>query len=343
VFAQFADSPGVTVNLGGAALIHRPAVVYPDAARLNGVAGTVSVQVTLDPAGNVADAHVISGPEELRRGVLASVLQWHFARSEAGRTRQIDIGFQPPPAPADQGAPRPEPLIVMAPQPAPEPSPATREIAQIRAQMSALLQQNQQGTPGGALVQGTPSQALMDEVNALNARMKSLQRIGGFQTTGISDAAARELIAGLPVHEGDPPSQENINRIVAAVKQYDEHLSASFNGSGDVVTVQIFAPGASTPQTIKVGGNVQAANLVNKVVPVYPPAAKAAGIQGPVVMDVIIGRDGYVREIRVTSGDPALTQAAVDAVKQWIYKPTMLNGSPVEVQTMVTVNFALAQ
>ncbi len=334
LLAQFGDGPGVAVNLGGVALVHRPPVTYPDPARSNGVAGTIFVEVTLDAAGNVADARVISGPEQLRRNVLTSVLQWHFARGEGGRARQISIVFQPPVAQPDQANSRPEPIVLMTPQAAPELSPAAREIAQIREQMSAILQQNRQGPV---------SPSVSEEVNILNARIRTLQRVGGFQTAGISDAAARELIASLPVHEGDSPTQENISRTLAAVKQYDEHLTVNFTGSGDALTVQILAPGASTLQTIKVGGNVQSANLVNKVTPVYPPAAKAAGIQGPVMMNVIIAKEGNIREIRVTSGDPMLTQAAIDAVKQWTYRPTMLNGNPVEVETTVQVNFALNQ
>jgi TonB family protein len=149
------------------------------------------------------------------------------------------------------------------------------------------------------------------------------------------------LIASLSIREGDSASQENVTKLQAAVKQFDEHLTANVSGSGDLVTVQISAPGGAAPATIRVGGNVQTANLVNKVAPVYSAAAKAAGIQGKVQMDVIIAPEGYVREIKVTSGDPMLAQAALDAVKQWTYKPTLLNGSPVEVDTTVEVNFTL--
>jgi protein TonB len=83
--------------------------------------------------------------------------------------------------------------------------------------------------------------------------------------------------------------------------------------------------------------------IVSKVAPVYPPDAKAARIQGSVVLGVIIGKDGTVQSERLISGHPMLAQSAIDAVKQWKYPPYLLNGNPVEVDTQVTVNFVLSQ
>jgi protein TonB len=76
---------------------------------------------------------------------------------------------------------------------------------------------------------------------------------------------------------------------------------------------------------------------------VYPPLARTARVSGIVVLEAVIGKDGSVSEIHVVSGHPLLQQAAVDAVKQWKYKPTMLNDEPVEVQTTITVTFNLGQ
>ena len=95
------------------------------------------------------------------------------------------------------------------------------------------------------------------------------------------------------------------------------------------------------PQRVRVGGNVQQANLIRQVKPPYPPLAKQARIQGAVVLEAVISKQGGVENLRVISGHPLLIQAALDAVKQWKYKPTLLNGEPVEVVTTVTVNFNL--
>lgn len=101
-----------------------------------------------------------------------------------------------------------------------------------------------------------------------------------------------------------------------------------------------FAHGTGT-QVIRVGGNVQAANVIRKITPAYPAEAKGNHIQGVVRLGVRIDKDGHVSDVTVLSGDPALTYAAVEAVKQWLYRPTLLNGLPVEVLTEVNVNFTL--
>lgn len=99
------------------------------------------------------------------------------------------------------------------------------------------------------------------------------------------------------------------------------------------------APGVTTPQRIRVSQGVMAGLLVTKVQPVYPPLARNARIQGTVVLQAMIGKDGSVQNLRVISGHPMLAPAAVDAVKQWRYKPYYLNGEPVEVESVITVNF----
>ncbi len=93
------------------------------------------------------------------------------------------------------------------------------------------------------------------------------------------------------------------------------------------------------PLRISDGG--QAANLIYQVKPPYPTLAKITHTQGVVVLEAVIKRDGSIESVRVVSGHPLLTQAALDAVKQWKYRPTLLNGEPIEVITTVTVTFTL--
>jgi protein TonB len=101
-------------------------------------------------------------------------------------------------------------------------------------------------------------------------------------------------------------------------------------------------PPSTTPQRIRVGGNVEAASLINKVSPDYPPIAKTAHVSGTVMLHAIIGKDGGIRELQYVSGPPLLMKSAMDAVKEWRYKPTMLNGEAVEVDTTIDVIFSLA-
>jgi len=98
-----------------------------------------------------------------------------------------------------------------------------------------------------------------------------------------------------------------------------------------------------TVQRIRVGGQVQQANLIRQPKPVYPPLAKQARIQGVVRFNAIIGKDGTIQNLTLISGHPLLVPSAQEAVKQWLYKPTLLNGEPVEVATVIDVNFTLSQ
>ena len=100
-------------------------------------------------------------------------------------------------------------------------------------------------------------------------------------------------------------------------------------------------PAPKEVQRIRTGGDVQAAKLVNRVIPVYPPLAKQARISGTVKLMGIIARDGKIINLQVLSGHPLLVPSAVEAVRQWVYAPTLLNGEPVEVVAPIDVNFTL--
>lgn len=95
-------------------------------------------------------------------------------------------------------------------------------------------------------------------------------------------------------------------------------------------------------QRIRVSSGVTQGLVVHRVEPVYPPIAKTARVQGTVILAAVIGKDGSIENLHVVSGHPLLTGAAMEAVKQWKYRPYILNGEPVEVDTQVEVHFTLA-
>jgi protein TonB len=101
------------------------------------------------------------------------------------------------------------------------------------------------------------------------------------------------------------------------------------------------APAPSGP--LRVGGDVQMAKLLKKVLPEYPSLAKTARVSGAVRLLGVIAKDGTIQNLEVISGHPLLARAALDAVKQWVYQPTLLNGEPVEVIAPIDVNFILGQ
>jgi len=101
-------------------------------------------------------------------------------------------------------------------------------------------------------------------------------------------------------------------------------------------------PKIATPQRIRVSSGVQSGLLIRKVNPTYPPLARQARIQGVVILQAQISKDGNIENLQLISGHPMLAPAAIEAVKQWKYKPYLLNGEPVEVETQVQVNFTLS-
>ena len=290
-----ADSPGVTVDLNGATLLHRAPVVYPEGVRTRGVGGAVLVQVKIDGSGNVTDAQVLSGPEELRSAALQSVLGWHFASDSAGSTRQITIGFQAPAGGARAATP---------------------------------------ATPAGPAGGHAPDRT-----------------IEWIRITGLSDEARADLSSHLPV-AGQTLSAEGLQQLRQTVRSFDEHLAVTEMPAGSNVRILIHLPPTgpvtpaaegTAPARIRVGGNVQQVKLISQPKPMYPPEAKQARIQGVVKLEAIIAKDGTVANLNVISGHPLLVPAALMAVRQWVYQPTLLNGEPIEVVSEIDVNFTLSQ
>ncbi|MGA2144731.1 MAG: M56 family metallopeptidase [Bryobacteraceae bacterium] len=307
------DGPGVTVDTGGADLLHRGGIVYPADAQAKGIEGTVVVRVTVDSNGEVSDASVLSGPDELRRTVQQSVLSWHFTSASANSKRQVSVTFGPPMA-------HNEPVT--------EPRPATGSV--IRSGVFA------------ASIPAPPSTASPSPGSHV---------IESIQISGLSEEAKAELLASLPVKVGDD-FVGLAPKIFQAVHEFDKHLTVTLlpTQSGNaqlMISVPMAATGmesaAGTASKIRVGGNVQATNLISQSRPLYPPAAKEARIQGVVQLEATIGPDGHIQDLKVISGHPLLVQAALEAVKDWVYRPTLLNGNPVTVVTMIDVNFTLSQ
>jgi TonB family protein len=127
----------------------------------------------------------------------------------------------------------------------------------------------------------------------------------------------------------DPSSHKMTDRVAAQTEQIAEQISANGITNADLA-------GA-----VRVSPSTMEANLVESRVPAYPETAKIAGVEGPVVMQAIISRDGFVRRVHVIEGDSRLRSAATEAVSKWRYRPYLLSGQPVEVATTITVDFNL--
>ena len=330
------DGAGISIELNGAQLLHRTPVRYPIEAAAKGVQGTVEAEVRLDANGMVMDASILSGPDELRKAVLEPVLNWHFAKDSAGARRTVTVSFQLP-APAQAQAASHE-----------MPPPFRAELAAQGAEATI------------AALTGSGQVGAASAIAGMNS-----SHIVKIDVRGLSGQARSDLLAALPVRVGDACSYEMVARITAAARAFDQHLRVSWqthNGettliiatpdtpavSGAPGTVTLSQSGASpvpmegAPQRVQIGGNVQASLLIYGPKPAYPALARQAHISGVVHLHAFIGKDGAVQSLTVIPpAHPLLAPAAVEAVRQWRYKPTILNGQPVEVETTIDVSFFL--
>ena len=110
---------------------------------------------------------------------------------------------------------------------------------------------------------------------------------------------------------------------------------------GIIGSTPVAVPKVAAPTRVRVSAGVQQGNLISQIKPLYPAIAKAARIQGTVILQAEISKQGTIENLHVLSGHPMLVQSALDAVKQWRYKPYLLNGEPTPVETTITVNFNL--
>jgi protein TonB len=145
------------------------------------------------------------------------------------------------------------------------------------------------------------------------------------------------------IHEDVPPPPIPLSREGVPYGTGDRWSLNSVIGSTftDSAAALPPPPPHPTPRPIR-PSSVMEANLVHRVQPAYPPLARAARIQGPVVLQAVISKSGTIEKLQVLNGHPMLVRAAIDAVQQWRYRPYLLNGEAVEVETQITVNFILS-
>jgi TonB family protein len=204
------------------------------------------------------------------------------------------------------------------PDPGPLP-PAQRES--LKAQYSALLDEGVANLKQALLIDPNYSDAMA----YLNLLIRERADLRDTKTEYAADVATAD---------------EWVQKALAAKKsQTVSGLAPPPPPSPPPPTAQTGAP--ASPTRIRVSGAVQQLNLITKVDPVYPPLAMQARISGQVRFTVIIGKDGHVLNAQLVSGHPLLVATARDAVKQYVYRPTLLNGNPEEVITQVDVNFSL--
>jgi periplasmic protein TonB len=149
------------------------------------------------------------------------------------------------------------------------------------------------------------------------------------------------------IHEEEaPPPMPATGGVVGGVPggmpggQVGGVIGSIVNSASNLAAVPKFVP--VTPQRVRISQGVTKGLLIHKQEPTYPPLARAARVQGEVVLSAVIDINGQITNLQLVSGHPMLVPSAIDAVKQWRYKPYLLNGQPVEVETTITVIFTLS-
>jgi protein TonB len=315
-----ADGAGVVVE-PGAKIQHRSPVFFPSGA----ASGTVIVESTVNSKGEVTDARVVSGPEELRGAALSSVLTWHFS-TDGGLppTVQSTIRFETAPRAATAAA-APMPRVTY---------PSLKAIT-----TSGLSDDLAERVRGLNLPVHVGDPFTTDDFARVKAAVKEVDEhlITILRTTG-SDATLTIMLAPAEVPSGV------YARVTGGVAgESSGAMTESASAVSAATSAAQFPAPASGVQRLRVGGNMESSNLIKKVTPLYPPLAKQARIQGTVRFTALIDREGNIADLQLVSGHPLLVPSAQDAVKQWQYRPTLLNGEAAEVVTQIDVNYTLSQ
>jgi TonB family protein len=321
------DDPGIEVQLGAAKVLHRTGVSFPEEARAKHLSGTVVANVSVDDKGEVTGAQAVSGPDELRKPVVQSILNWHFSLDSSNAPHSFEVAVRFDGGQAPQSARTADANLV--PASAPD---VPRTIASINLGMLPAGLQDKV-TQSGMLHVGDV--LTRDSFQSLETSLRNID--DHLRVTGSLDGDKIHVLVHL--------ATAGQWRYLAGAPKPKGAVAGGITGgiASTAPPVNLPAANGEPPKSIRVGGNVQAANLIEQVRPTYPPEAKQARIQGTVRFTVVIGPDGLVKNIELVSGHPLLAAAAMGAVKDWVYKPTLLNGVPVEVITTVDVNFTLSQ
>jgi TonB family protein len=354
-------------------LVKKVAPVYPPLARQARIQGIVILKVLINKSGDVFDVQLVSGHPMLAPAAMEAVKQWKYQPYLLnGDPVEVETNVQvifriadgaPSDLPGDvPGGASPGTVgSISADVPPSEPNSGNpKHVWVSESVMRGLRTQNP--TPI------YPPEALQAKLQGLVILTLQINPSGNVDN--ISLMSGHPMLAPAAIEavkqwkykpyllNGQPVEVETTVRLLFTVSRdqgyagfvADAPLDALPQSGiiGGVISSTAPAPPPGTPapalpHRIRVSSGVSTGLLKTKVNPIYPPEARDQHIQGVVVLQVKIDKDGNVYDVALISGHPLLAEAATDAVKQWKYRPYLLNGEPVEVETQVQVNFTLAQ
>jgi TonB family protein len=304
---------------------------------------------------------VLSGPEELRQAGLQTALQGKYS-IDVARNLQVLVDFKLPAAGQRQGTPRGQ---------APGAASETGLFSSVTGNVSdssrnflpgvTITIKNNQDTTGAGTVVITDAKGDYRFPSVPPGTYTVSAQLTGFRPTTFNNVIlgrSQQVRLNFALQVGTGALAIPQNSVAPAGQTHATAQTCSGchvinGGDAQVLGPQAGARGQRGGQpgqmpspppppptpgaAVRVGRNIAAVNLITKVPPVYPPAAQQAQVQGVVDLEANINKEGRVTSLIIASGHPLLVQAAIDAVKQWVYRPVLLNGQPVDVVTTISV------
>lgn len=328
-------------------IIRKVAPVYPPLARQARIQGTVILRVTIDKEGNVANLELVSGHPMLAPAAIEAVRQWRYTPYglngeivEVETDVQVNFKLADDPPKTTAG----DQLGIVA----------GGVVSGVAGNLSKPLE-------GGRVSEAVmrlrrvqkvdplyPWDAIQMQIQGtvvLDVRVDSLGGVAEVVRMSGSPLLATAATEAVRQWKYDPYVRDG--KSIAVVSTVRLNFSLTENQSDGVVSEPTPGEDAAPPQIqlprrVRVSSGVSSGLLVSKVAPMYPPDARDERIQGTVVLQAIIDKDGNVSSLQLISGHPVLAPAAMEAVRQWRYRPYLLYGQPIDMKTMIRVNFRLA-
>jgi TonB family protein len=330
-------SPGAVQAL----LVNKVPPVYPPLARQARIQGTVVLKIVINKDGDVRDVQLFSGHPMLAPAAIAAVKQWKYQPYtqggevvEVSTTVRVNFTLAGEPVPTGMAGDTPGGAIDTPPgyERVSEAKMRTLRIQKIDPQYPPLALQ--------AHIQGP---VVLDLLISAAGEVENVRLVSGHPMLAPASVEAAKQWKYMPyVKDGSA---------VAVATRVRLSYTLLENGDGVVGEAAIEAmkltptgetpPPLTLPQHVRVSAGVSQGLLVSKVPPEYPPDARDQRVQGTVILSVKIDKEGNVFNVELVSGHPMLAPAAIEAVRQWKYRPYVLNGEAVEVDTEVRVNFTL--
>ena len=337
-------------------LVRKVAPIYPPLARQARIQGTVILRVIIDKEGNVSNLQLVSGHPMLAPAAIEAVKQWRYMPYELnGETVEVQtdvqVNFRLADNPAGRGVPE-----ALEPEGNPPAGTLGGVIGGVLSSTPTKMQLSGERVSEAVMrplrvrkvdpiYPGVAVQEHIQGTVVLDIRINSTGDVDEVMRTGGPPTLVPPAMEAVQQWKYTPYGKDGKAIPVVSTVRLSFSLEENENGvvNEPEPSEDANPPRIAVPQRVRVSSGVSSGLLVRKVAPLYPADARDARVQGTVLLRANIDKQGNVSSLEVISGHPMLAPAAIEAVRQWKYRPYLLNGEAVEVDTQIQVNFVLAR